>query len=107
VGAGATVGLGTGVGVSVGTAVGVAVGTGVGVAASAAGGIYAGAGGCVGAGAGAGLGAAAFFLMVKVPEVAVTDPSVATISTVPVGLLGALWTVVEAPVASVVTELRL
>jgi hypothetical protein len=45
-------------------------------------------------------------LMVKVLEVAVTDPALATISTVPVGLLGALWTVVEAPVPSVVTGLR-
>ena len=46
-------------------------------------------------------------MIVNVLEVAVTDPAVATISTVPVGLLGALWTVVEAPVESVVTELRL
>ena len=45
--------------------------------------------------------------MVKVSEVAVVDPAVATILTVPVGLLGAAWTVVEAPVVSVVTELRL
>ncbi len=46
-------------------------------------------------------------MMVKVLEVAVTEPALATISTVPVGLLGTVWTVVEAPVESVVTELRL
>ncbi len=46
-------------------------------------------------------------MMVKVLDVAVTAPSVATISTVPIGLLGTAWTVVEAPVASVVTELNL
>ena len=45
-------------------------------------------------------------LMVKVLDVAVTEPALATNSTVPVGLEGTVWVVVEAPVVSVVTELR-
>jgi hypothetical protein len=43
--------------------------------------------------------------MVKVLEVAVTAAFVATIMTVPIGLLGTVWTVVEAPFVSVVAEL--
>jgi len=76
---------GVDVGVSVGVGIGVLVD--VGVAASEAGGYFTGTGGCVGVGAGAGGGVAAFFLMVKLAEVAVSEPASATISTVPVGLL--------------------
>jgi hypothetical protein len=105
--AGATVGLGAGVGVAVGTAVGViaGIGTSVGVAASTAAGGEMGVGvGDGGTGVGVALGLLA--LIVKVLDVAVTDPAVATSLTVPVRLPGTVWSVVEEPVPSVVTELR-